>query len=235
MNDFSSVSRNLEALRERIAAACLRSGRRSDEVELLAVTKFQPIEAVRAAWEAGIRRFGENRVQEAEGKFPSFRVAHREVKLDMIGHLQANKAKKTVSLFDRVQSVDSVELVRNLGARAEASGRRLEILLELHTGEESKQGFDGLDALQSGCDAALESPWLELRGLMTMAPFTMDETAVRASFRSLRAAFEYIGSRTSLPSFDTLSMGMSGDFEIAVEEGSTLVRIGTALFGERSQ
>lgn len=152
----------------------------------------------------------------------------------MIGHLQGNKVKRAVSLFGRIQSVDSVELLCSLGARAQAAGRRLEILLELHTGEESKEGFENVDALLRGRDAALEFPALELRGLMTMAPFTADEATVRSSFRALRAAFDALRAGVRLPGFEILSMGMSGDFEPAIEEGSTLVRIGTALFGERA-
>jgi len=237
MAEYDFVAGRVEELRERIAAACARSGRRPEEVELLAVTKFHPAEAVLAAYDAGLRSFGESRVQEAEAKFPSILDSRPDLRLDMIGHLQGNKAKKAASLFGRIQSVDSAELVRALGERALAAGRRLEILLELHTGEESKEGFESLDELKRGRDAALECPALTLRGLMTMAPFTADEAAVRASFRKLHAAFELI--RPGLPpgpgseAFDVLSMGMSGDFEQAVEEGSTLVRIGTAIFGER--
>lgn len=234
MDDGGMVSRNLESLRERMSGACLRAGRRPGEVELLAVTKFQPLEAVRAAWEAGIRRFGENRVQEAGEKFPAFRAERAELRLDMIGHLQGNKVKKATALFDTVESVDSVELVGALGERAAEAGRRLDILFELHTGEESKSGFPDADALARGVEASLSFPYLTPRGLMTMAPFRADRAAVRASFRSLRSALEALRSRFALPSFTTLSMGMSGDFEIAIEEGATLVRIGTALFGGRS-
>ncbi|MDA8424737.1 MAG: YggS family pyridoxal phosphate-dependent enzyme [Treponema sp.] len=239
MAEYDFVAGRVEGLRERIAAACARSGRRPEEVELLAVTKFHPAEAVLAAYGAGLRSFGESRVQEAEAKLPSIRGELPGARLDMIGHLQGNKAKKAAALFDRVQSVDSVELARALGERARAAGRRIEILLELHTGEESKEGFESLDELQRGRDAVLECPALTLRGLMTMAPFGMDVAAVRSSFRKLRAAFELIRSDLApgpgREAFDTLSMGMSGDFEQAVEEGSTLVRIGTALFGERSR
>lgn len=237
MKDYSRVRGAIEALRERIEEAASRAGRDAREVELLAVTKFHPIQAVRAAWEAGIRAFGESRVQEAEEKFSPFLAEHPEARLEMIGHIQSNKAKKAVTLFSRLQSVDSVELMAELDRRARAAGLRRAVLLELHTGEASKEGFIDADALYRALDFLLSMPdrRLEARGLMTMAPNTGDAVALRASFRALRAALEGARSRfgAGLGAFDTLSMGMSGDFEIAVEEGSTLVRIGTGIFGER--
>jgi PLP dependent protein len=233
--DYSFVKARVEELHGRIAAAAQRSGRDAGQIELLAVTKFHPIEAVLAAWDAGLRSFGESRVQEAEGKFPTFLKSHPGLRLDMIGHLQSNKAKKAVSLFSRVESVDSFELLLELDSRARSIGRPLEVLLELHTGEASKEGFRDPDALYSALDRLLSDPAARVlpRGLMTMAPNVYDEGAIRASFSSLRSALEGARSRFDLPSFDILSMGMSGDFELAVEEGSNLVRIGSAIFGER--
>jgi len=237
--DYSFVRDRLELIRANIEAAASRSGRSASEIELLAVSKFHPIEAVKAAWEAGIRSFGESRVQEAEGKFPPFASAHPGLHLDMIGHLQSNKAKKAVDLFDRIESVDSGSLLLELDERARKAALRREVLLELHTGEESKEGFSSADELYSALELLLSRPdrALEIRGLMTMAPNTQDEAAVRASFYSLRSAFEGASSRFGLKrahgGFCVLSMGMSGDYELAVEEGSTLLRIGTAIFGER--
>lgn len=233
--DYPFVREAVESIRGRIAAAAARAGRDPAKVELLAVTKFHPVEAVNAAWEAGLRCFGESRVQEAEGKFPAFLASHPEARLDMIGHLQSNKARKALGLFSRIQSVDSVELLGELMKRTASEGLRREILLELHTGEESKEGFLGADELYGALDLLLSSPdrLLVPRGLMTMAPFSGDEDLVRASFRSLRGALEGAVSRFGMPDFDILSMGMTGDFEMAVEEGSTLVRIGTGLFGGR--
>jgi pyridoxal phosphate enzyme (YggS family) len=235
--DYSFVAARAETLRGRIEAAARRSGRSLSDVELLAVTKFHPVEAAEAAWAAGIGSFGESRVQEAEAKFPAFRAARQGARLDMIGHLQANKAKRAALLFDRVQSVDSLELLENLDGQARKAGKRLEILLELHTGEESKEGFSDADELFRALDSYLsrDERSLEPRGLMTMAPLmaSSGETAVRASFRTLRAALEGAQARFDLGRLDLLSMGMSGDFELAVEEGSTIVRVGTALFGER--
>jgi len=257
--DYSFVKERAAELRERVTAAAKRGGRSPGEVELLAVTKFHPLEAVEAAWRTGIASFGESRVQEAEGKFPAFLALHPEARLDMIGHLQSNKAKKAVELFSRVQSVDSEELLLELDKRARAVGRSLEVLLELHTGEASKEGFPDADSLYRALERLYTLPdrRLEPRGLMTMAPLVdlkgpgraAGEAEARASFASLRRALEgararfgevaRVGDDTKPPSearrgFDILSMGMSGDYELAVEEGSTLVRIGTALFGERA-
>lgn len=241
--DYPFVKERADEIRSRVAEAARRSGRRSEEIELLAVTKFHPIEAAVAAWDAGLRSFGESRVQEAESKFPRFLAEHPDARLDMIGHLQSNKAKKAAAIFSRVQSADSAELLLDLDARSRALGRRLEVLLELHTGEDSKQGFRDAEELYRALDLLLErgagragppDAGISARGLMTMAPNAADETRVRASFGALRAVFEECGRRFSLPAFDILSMGMSGDYAIAVEEGSTLLRIGTALFGERA-
>jgi hypothetical protein len=237
--DYFFVRNRIELIRANIAAAASRSGRSASEIELLAVSKFHPIEAVEAAWEAGLRSFGESRVQEAEGKFPPLAAAHPGLRLDMIGHLQSNKAKKAVELFDRIESVDSSSLLLELDERARKVSLRREVLLELHTGEESKGGFGDADQLYRAIDLFLSRPdrSLELRGLMTMAPNTQDEAAIRASFSSLRAALEGAAARFGLKraagGFCVLSMGMSGDYELAVEEGSNLLRIGTAIFGER--
>jgi pyridoxal phosphate enzyme (YggS family) len=241
MTDYSFVSGAVQRVRERVMAAAARAGRDPAGVAMLAVTKFHPIEAVSAAWEAGIGLFGESRVQEAERKYPVFLAAHPSARLDMIGHIQSNKAGKAVALFSRLESVDSTELLLELDRRARAADIRREVLLELHTGEESKEGFRGAEELYRALELILAhgDRRIEPRGLMTMAPRIApamprdagDEARVRASFRSLRAALEGARSRFSLKGFDVLSMGMTGDFEIAVEEGSTLVRIGTALFG----
>ena len=245
--DYSFVRGRVEAIRERIEAAALRAGRSASAIELLAVTKFHPIEAAIAAFDAGLTAFGESRVQEAEGKYPDFLAARPSARLDMIGHIQSNKAGKTVVFFSRMQSVDSAELIIELDRRARAAELKREILLELHTGEATKEGFRGVDELYRALELLLsiEDRRLEPRGLMTMAPAltapgsgVADEAAVRNSFGILRATLEGARSRFGADlgekGFDVLSMGMSGDFEVAVEEGSTLLRIGTALFGKRT-
>lgn len=244
MEDYSFVSDNAHRIRERIEGAAARAGRVPGGVSFMAVTKFHPLAAVEAAYAAGIRLFGENRVQEAETKYSDIAQRFPEARVELIGSLQSNKARKACALFAAVESVDSLSLLEELEKRARAQGKALEILFELHTGEESKAGFPDRDALFGACDllcrlaeergAAGSAGGLTLRGLMTMAPFTKEEAPVRASFRSLRAAFEELGSRYRFPSFDVLSMGMTNDYEIAIEEGATLVRIGTALFGARS-
>lgn len=251
MSGYAFVRDRAAELLGRVEAAAARAGRRPSEIAVMAVTKFHPAEAVEAAYRAGLRLFGESRVQEAEGKFPGFLAARPDARLEMIGTLQSNKAKRAAALFSRIQSVDSAELLKELDKRAKALGLRLEILLELHTGEESKAGFPDLEALfravelhaalQGGPgseaarapEGAAPAGGLVLRGLMTMAPYTKDEAPVRASFRALRAAREAVLRRFGFPGFDVLSMGMTNDFEAAIEEGSTLVRVGTALFGAR--
>jgi PLP dependent protein len=231
--DYDFVGGRIAAVRERIAAAAARSSRDPGTVELLAVTKFHPIEAVRAAWDAGVRAFGESRVQEAESKYPPFLEERPEARADMIGRLQTNKVKKAVALFSRIQSVDSLELALEIDSRAKAADRGIEILLELHTGELSKAGFRGADALYRALEGIYSLPERRMvpRGLMTMAPNLADSGSARASFRALREALEGARARFGPRELDQLSMGMSGDFEIAVEEGSTSVRLGTALFG----
>jgi pyridoxal phosphate enzyme (YggS family) len=241
MNDYGFVADNVLKVEERIAAATARAGRQRGEISLMAVSKFHPLGAVDAAYAAGMRLFGESRVQEAESKFETFLPAHPDASLELIGSLQSNKAKRAVALFSTVQSVDSLELLGELKKRATAAGRRIGVLLELHTGEESKSGFPSLEGLLRACDflAAAgnetggDGAGLEPRGLMTMAPYTKETEPIRASFRSLKAAFHEIDTRFSFPSWRVLSMGMTNDYEIAVEEGSTLLRVGTALFGPR--
>lgn len=234
MEDYGFVGGRLEEVLSRVDRAARRSGRDPGEVGILGVTKFHPLPAVQAAYEAGIRVFGENRIQEAFQKYPEFLRLHTDAEVHMIGHLQGNKAKKAVELFRCVQSADSTDLLGELDRRASSAGRTVDILLELHTGEESKSGFPDRIAALEACDLLRDLRNLRLRGLMTMAPYTDDIPAIRASFRSLRTLYEEIAGTRAFPDFDTLSMGMSNDFEIAVEEGATLLRLGTVLFGTRT-
>lgn len=234
---YAGVANALATVRERMARAAERSGRPLNAVGLVAVTKFHPAEAVLAAYAAGARIFGENRVQEAEAKFAGLGL--EGASLHLLGHLQSNKAKKAAVTFDCVQSIDSASLLEELARRASDAGRVIDVLLELHTGEESKSGFGDEDELLRALELAATLTSLRPRGIMTMAPFTDDAVAVRRSFRLARAAFERarseLGARDPAgEAFDTLSMGMTGDFEAAIEEGSTMVRIGTALFGSRA-
>jgi len=227
-----SVAKNVEVIEERIASACARSGRRREEITLMAVTKFQDLRAVEEAWGAGLRCFGESRVQEAASKFEGFRDAHPDAQLHFIGGLQRNKAKAAVALFDCVQSVDRESLALELAKHCAARSTPLPVLLELRTGEDSKSGFTDMDALFRAAELVLSCPSLEARGLMTMAPFTSEEAPLRSAFRQVMKARRELEKKfPGAGNWDCLSMGMSGDFEIAIEEGSTLLRIGGAIFG----
>jgi len=203
----------------------------------MGVTKFHPREAVNAAWEAGLRCFGESRVQEAAAKFAGFKEGRAGTELHLIGALQRNKAKLAVSLFDCIQSVDRESIAAELAKHAEGRDSPLPLLLEFRTGEDSKSGFTDLDALFATAELIIACPALRINGLMTIAPNTRDDGVVRAAFRRLVQARQELEKR--FPSanaqhrWDCLSMGMTGDFETAIEEGSTMLRIGSALFGER--
>ncbi len=232
-----SVAANIASIQERIAAAARRTGRRSEEIVLMAVSKTQPPERIREAYDAGQRLFGENRVQEFAAKAEALGDL-READWHMIGHLQTNKAAKTAELFRAVDSVDSLKLAAKLDAAACTLGKKLDVLIEVNLGgEEAKSGVapDSL-ALEELLLAAPRLDALAFRGLMTVPPFTEDPEGARPYFRKLRELRAAITSR-KLPSvaLDQLSMGMSHDFEVAIEEGSTCVRVGTAIFGERTK
>jgi pyridoxal phosphate enzyme (YggS family) len=226
-----SIADNIRRLEERIGEACLRSGRDPSLVRLMGVSKFHGPSAVEEARAAGLRLFGENRVQEAAEKFSP----HPGTELHLIGSLQRNKAKAAAALFDCVQSVDREPLIRELAGHCAGREKPLGILLELRTGEESKSGFPDEDSLYRAAELLESSPGLLPLGLMTMAPFTEDRERIRAAFRALAKAGEGLRARFPRRDWSTLSMGMSGDFEIAIEEGSTLLRIGTLIFGERDR
>ncbi|MDR1985436.1 MAG: YggS family pyridoxal phosphate-dependent enzyme [Treponema sp.] len=223
----------VERIRERIEEACIRSGRNCAEIQLMGVSKFQGIGNIEKAWHAGIRLFGESRVQEGVEKFIPFKRQHPETELHLIGSLQRNKVKAAVSLFEGIQSVDREALITELGVWTTQRDKPLGILLEFHTGEETKSGFPDEEHLYRAAEKVLSYPGLVLRGLMTIAPYTDDRAQIRAAFRSLVSARDKLASRFPSCDWSCLSMGMSQDFEIAIEEGSTLIRIGTALFGER--
>jgi pyridoxal phosphate enzyme (YggS family) len=230
-----SIAENIEKIEERVLGACLRSGRKREEITLMAVTKFMPLEAVKEAWDAGLRCFGESRVQEAVQKFDGFRTERPGAELHLIGALQRNKSKTAASFFDCIQSVDRETLAEELAKHSSTRSKALPILLELRTGEDSKSGFESLDSLFRSVELIMACPTLRIRGLMTLAPNTSDEAPVRAAFKKLAAARQELENRfqNTGHSFACLSMGMSGDFETAIEEGSTMLRIGSAIFGDR--
>lgn len=223
-----TIAENLRDVQERIARAAEQCGRLPEEIRLVAVSKTQPPEALREAVAAGVRELGENYVQEAEAKLSV--VDDPAVVRHFIGHLQKNKAGKAVALFDVIQTVDSVELAQALGRRAEAVGRIPEILVEVNISrEDSKFGVAPERALDlAGQIAAV--PGVRLRGLMGMAPYApLNDAAVRKCFGDLARLFEKLPPDHR----QILSMGMTGDFEAAIAEGSTMVRIGTGIFGAR--
>jgi hypothetical protein len=228
---ISDIAGNIESVRARIEKACSRVGRDPGEVILMAVTKTKTREEAEAAYDAGIRVFGENRVFEAEEKYAGF---HSEAELHLVGHLQSNKAKQAADLFSWVQSIDKFKTVGALEKRLAESGRKMNILFEVNTsGESSKFGYPSVNELLKDMDKILRLNHIRPRGLMTIAPFTEDETEIRKSFRSLAKIFLACKERFPLEDFDVLSMGMSQDFEIAIEEGATMVRLGSVIFGAR--
>ena len=197
-------------------------------VELVAVSKFKPVEAIREAYEAGQRSFGENRPQELAAKAPQLPA---DIVWHFIGHLQTNKVKMVVPYAHLIHSVDSERLLAEIDKTARAAGKVMDCLLEIHIAEEqTKQGFTPDEAVALAKEAG-RYPNIRLRGVMGMATFTDDREQVRREFRSLKAVSERL---SFLPGCDTVSMGMSGDWPIAVEEGTTIVRIGTAIFGKRN-
>ena len=227
------ISENLARVQEEIDAALHRAGREAGSAKLVAVSKFHPQEAVREAIAAGQLIFGENRVQEAAEKFPQLIEENPSLELHLIGSLQRNKVKRILEIASCIQSVDRAELLLEIEKRAAELNKKIDVLFEVHTGEESKSGYASCDELFSSIDLLESCPHVRVRGLMTMAPFTDDEREVRASFRKLISIKEACEKRFCGLDFSEVSMGMSSDFAIAIEEGSTMVRIGTAIFGPR--
>jgi pyridoxal phosphate enzyme (YggS family) len=230
-----SIAENIARVREQIAAAARRASRNPNEITLMAVSKTFPAERIREAHAAGLRVFGENRVQEFAGKADALRDLP-EAEWHLIGHLQTNKAAKATELFDAVDSVDSARMAEKLNAFAESAGKALSVLIEINVGgEKAKSGVaPGSGELEQILQGAPRWASLKIRGLMTVPPYTEDPQGSRAYFRQLRQIRDSIAAR-NLSQIGTavLSMGMSHDFEVAIEEGATCVRVGTAIFGER--
>jgi PLP dependent protein len=237
---MTPIEENLERLEEKIAAACRKAGRARGAVELMAVSKTHPAAALAEAAALGLTLFGENRVQEFATKteeiVPLRRRAEKPVRVHLIGHLQSNKAQRAAELFDGIDSVDSLRLAERLNEAAGKLNKRLPVLLEVKlSSEESKAGLapDSAEAAQL-LERLPDLENLQTRGLMTIAPLGVGEQETRACFRSLLAWRErWAAAYPRLP-LDVLSMGMSGDFALAIEEGATRIRVGTAIFGTRS-
>jgi len=232
-----SIVENVARVRERIATAAQRAGRNPEEITLMGVSKTFPVERIREAHAAGLRVFGENRVQEFADKAGSLHDLS-DAEWHLIGHLQSNKAARAAELFGAVDSVDSVRLAEKLNGAAEKAGKTLPILIEINVGgEDAKSGVaPASEELEQILLAAPRLRNLSIRGLMTVPPYSENPEDARPFFRQLREICDRIASRELTETrMDVLSMGMSLDFEVAIEEGSTCVRVGTAIFGERAK
>ncbi len=237
---MSGLREHLERVEAAVAAACRAAGRSRAGVELMAVSKMHPAAAIAAAAEMGMTLFGENRVQEFAAKAPEIAGlrgrARNSIRMHLIGHLQGNKAARAAELFDGVDSLDSLRLAERLNDAAGKLGKRLPVLVEVKlSAEETKTGLDPAAAETAQLlDRLAELEHLEMRGLMTIAPFGVEDEVTRGCFRSLRQLRERWAAAHPRLAFDVLSMGMSGDFALAIAEGATRIRIGTALFGSRA-
>jgi len=231
-----SISENIARIREHMAAAARRAGRHAEHITLMGVSKTFPPDAIREAYRTGIRDFGESKVQEFSSKISQLHDLP-DARWHMIGHLQTNKAGTAAELFGAVDSIDSLRLAEKLNVAAGQAQKKLAVLIEINVGgEEAKSGIaSDSPELDQIFQAASKLDRLEFRGLMTVPPFAEDPEGARPFFRKLRKLRDEIASRR-LPAvnMDVLSMGMSHDFEVAIEEGSSCVRVGTAIFGERT-
>ena len=226
-----SFAENLDSIQQRIRAACERTGREASSVTLLGVTKGQPPDAVNEAVRMGLTFFGENKIQEAKAKIP---LCSGKPRWHFIGHLQTNKCRDAVELFEMIQSVDSLHVAQEISKRAEQASKTMPILLEVNlAGEASKFGYRP-EKLEAELNQINALPRVEIHGLMTVPPWSPNAEAVRPMFRQLRELKERAEQVLGAP-LPQLSMGMSGDFEVAIEEGATIVRVGTALFGARAK
>jgi pyridoxal phosphate enzyme (YggS family) len=226
----TGIGANLAAVRQRIADAARRTGRREDAVLLVAVSKTVDLERIREALAAGVPALGENRVQEAADKIARL---GRPVPWHLIGHLQTNKVRDAVAAFDVVQSVDRLAVAEALSARAAGAGRRLDVLVQVNVGSEPQKGGFPPDRLRPSLEALAGLPGLRLRGLMTIPPLPRDPEDSRPHYREMGKLLDAARGWGLGPEFAELSMGMSGDFEVGIEEGATIVRVGTAIFGPR--
>lgn len=219
-----TIEQNVRDLQQRITRACAGAGRSPDEVTLVAVSKTVQADAIEAAFNAGIRHFGESRVQEAKTKIEQLQRLKPGITWHMVGHLQTNKAKTAAAIFDIIHSVDSLNLAETLN---DCSPKRLPVLIQVNVSAEATKGGFMLSEVQETLKQMRRLPNLDIQGLMTIAPWVDNAEEVRPVFRRLRQLRDALELKH-------LSMGMSDDFEVAIEEGATLVRIGRAIFGERS-
>ncbi|NLI55180.1 MAG: YggS family pyridoxal phosphate-dependent enzyme [Clostridiales bacterium] len=229
---MTDIARNIAEVREEMARACRRAGRGETDVLLVAVSKYQSIERIQEAFEAGVSVFGENHAQELNEKKTFFE--QHGCAVHFIGHLQTNKIKYVCGFADLIESVDRQNLADSLDQKAEARGVVQDILIQVNIGAEDQKGGVSDEDLDSFAESCARLPHLRLRGLMCVPPAVEAEEA-RAYFRKMRARFEQLGERFDSGAFDTLSMGMSHDFAVAIEEGATQIRVGTRIFGARDK
>lgn len=234
-----SLKYNLDSVEQRISAACKRSGRKRNEVTLIAVSKTKPISMIYEAYEVGIRHFGENKVQELLEKCNTFSSSHGEVEWHLLGHLQRNKVKYIIDKVSLIHSVDSLRLGLQIEEEAAKKGIQCDILIEVNiAAEETKYGVR-VEELLPLVNQLADLPHINIRGLMAIAPYVTNPEQNRMYFREMRELFidiraKNIDNEVKYKLFNILSMGMTGDFEVAIEEGATMVRVGTGIFGERS-
>lgn len=232
-SDFNYITENIKKIREKIAVAAQKSGRNPDDITLMAVTKTMPAEAVQTALDCGITLFGENRVQELLSKLPNLNMEGHSAHI--IGHMQSNKVKYIIDKVDMIQSLDSIHLAKEIDRQAEKAGKRMKVLVEVNIGrEESKSGVlpENLEGFVE--DTAVFKN-IQICGLMAIPPFFDDKEKTRPFFNQIRKLFiDIADKKIDNINMNILSMGMSSDFEVAIEEGSTMVRIGTSIFGKRN-
>ncbi len=229
---MSEIRQNIEKITEEIKEAAIKAGRKPESVKLMAVTKTKPVICVEEAYQAGARLFGENRVNELSDKFSLKREGSS---VHLIGHLQRNKTKIAVRYADSIDSVDKYDTAFEIDKHSKALNKIMDILLEYNTsGEESKSGFISEKDFFEAVDRIRELGFVRIKGLMTIAPFTDSEKEISSSFRKLSSLYNSLSVKHPDLPLETLSMGMSSDFRIAIEEGSNIIRIGTGIFGERN-
>ncbi|MCC7430921.1 YggS family pyridoxal phosphate-dependent enzyme [bacterium] len=226
------IEENLRIVSEKIEKACLRSGRKSEEVTLIAVSKTYPLETIESAYQSGLRVFGESKIQEAETKILDFK---EKVSWHLIGHLQTNKAKKAVKFFELIHSVDNFKLAKELDKFSKDLNKKTKILLQVNVSEEQTKSGVSVVNLENFAEEVSQLNFLQVCGLMTIGKNTENTKEIRKCFVTLRKELERLNSKGIFrEKLTELSMGMSGDFEFAIEEGATLVRIGTMIFGNRN-
>ena len=227
-----SLKENLVKIKEKISSIQEKTGLQN-KVEIVAVTKTHPFQIIRNSYEAGFLSIGENRIQEASAKFESFELMPN-LKKRFIGHLQSNKIKKCTNLFDTIDTVDNIKLLKKISKVIKEKKRKTSVLLQINTSKDAqKKGFSPIDI--ENILACFEIEGVIIEGLMTMAPFTNNKKVIRESFKKLRVLKEEINAQLKNERISELSMGMSNDYKIAIEEGSTMIRLGTSLFGARGK